>query len=83
MEEIARVLFENYIVLFGPPKMIVSDPSTEFVNNVVASILKMHGVEHVVISAYNPVRMVSWKVLIKRYVIVCVNVQTIILLNGI
>ena len=54
MDEIARVLFENYISLFGPPRMIVSDKGTEFVNGVVGALLKLHGNDHVVTSAYNP-----------------------------
>ena len=54
MDEIARVLFENYIRLFGPPRMIVSDKGTEFVNGVVGALLKLHGNDHVVTSAYNP-----------------------------
>ena len=54
MEEIARVLFDYYISVFGPPKTIVSDRGNEFVNSVVAALLKLHGIDHVVTSAYNP-----------------------------
>ena len=52
-KEIAPLLWE-YITLFGPPKVILSDNGTEFVNSVVDSMLRMVGSEHRVTSAYHP-----------------------------
>ena len=52
-KEIAENLF-NYIGMFGPPKIILSDQGTEFCNKIVAELLKVVGVEHRVTSAYNP-----------------------------
>lgn len=52
-KEIAPLLWE-YITLFGPPKVILSDNGTEFVNSVVDSMLRMVGTEHRVTSAYHP-----------------------------
>ena len=51
--EIATHLLQ-YISLFGPPKTILSDQGTEFVNQVVDELLKTSGVEHKVTSAYHP-----------------------------
>ena len=53
MTEIADNLW-TYISIFGPPKSIISDQGTEFVNNVVDSLLKKFGIERSVTSAYNP-----------------------------
>ena len=52
-KEIAPLLWE-YITLFGPPKVILSDNGTEFVNSEVDSMLRMVGSEHRVTSAYHP-----------------------------
>lgn len=52
-KEISWLLWE-YITMFGPPKVILSDNGTEFVNSIVDSMLRMVGVEHRVTSAYHP-----------------------------
>jgi hypothetical protein len=51
--EIAEHLLQ-YICLFGPPKVLLSDQGTEFLNKVVDELLKTSGVEHKVTSAYHP-----------------------------
>lgn len=51
--EIAEVLAE-YICLFGPPKILLSDQGTEFVNEVITKLRTRVGFEHKVTSAYNP-----------------------------
>lgn len=52
-KEIAEHLLQ-YICLFGPPKVILSDQGSEFVNQIVDELLKTSGVEHKVTSAYHP-----------------------------
>ena len=52
-KEIASLLWE-YVTLFGPPKVILYDNGTEFVNSVVGEMLRMIGTEHRVTSAYHP-----------------------------
>ena len=51
--EIAEKLLD-YIGLFGPPKIILSDQGTEFNNSVMTEMLNAVGIEHRVTSAYNP-----------------------------
>ena len=43
-----------YISQFGPPKIILSDQGTEFVNKTVEGLLAITGIERRVTSAYNP-----------------------------
>ena len=52
-EEIAQVLKE-YICIFGPPKIILSDCGREFNNEIIDTMLKNLGVVHRVTSSYNP-----------------------------
>lgn len=52
-EDIAERLFE-YIGVFGPPKIILSDQGTEFLNEVVDEVIKAVGAEHRITSAYHP-----------------------------
>ena len=46
--------FFNYISLFSPPKVVLSDQGTEFNNDLVDNLTKLHGIEHRVTSAYHP-----------------------------
>ena len=46
-KEIARHLF-NYICLFGPPKVKLSDQGKEFFNQIVDCLLKLSGTEHII-----------------------------------
>lgn len=46
-------MFYNWS-LCGPPKEIISDQGTEFVNETVKSLTKLSGIEHKVTSAYFP-----------------------------
>ena len=50
---VAAKLME-YIALFGPPRELLSDQGTEFLNETVNSLLHALGTEHQVTSAYNP-----------------------------
>jgi len=52
-DEIALHLF-NYISIFGPPRVILSDNGSEFVNSVVAELSHLFGVERAVTSPYHP-----------------------------
>lgn len=52
-EEIALILFE-YICLFGPHKIVLSDQGTEFNNKLIDALLNLSGSERRVTSAYNP-----------------------------
>lgn len=51
-EEIARVLWD-VCSLFGLPKIIQSDNGSEFVNDIIRCLVKLIGVDHRFISAYN------------------------------
>ena len=51
--EVARRLWE-FIALFGPPKTLLSDNGTEFVNAVVAELSALHGVDRLVTAPYHP-----------------------------
>jgi hypothetical protein len=53
METIARELWSIF-ALMGIPRIIQSDNGTEFVNQVVRTLVKVCGIEHRLISAYNP-----------------------------
>ncbi len=44
----------EYISIYGPPKIILSDQSCEFNKNLVEKLIKVVGVEHKVTAAYNP-----------------------------
>jgi hypothetical protein len=51
--EIAEHLF-NFISLFGPPELMLSDRGKEFINQLVDELLNQIGIEHVVTSSYHP-----------------------------
>ena len=51
--EIAEKLW-NFVCLFGPSKVVLSDQGTEFNNAVVDNLIRRVGAEHVVTSAYHP-----------------------------
>ena len=52
-QEIAEKLFE-YISIFGPPKVLLSDQGKEFINQCVRNLCSLTGIEHRVTSAYHP-----------------------------
>ena len=52
-EEIADNLW-IWISRYGPPKTILSDQGTEFVNKTVSALLQKTGIERRVTSSYNP-----------------------------
>jgi len=51
--EIGRNL-RNWISFFGPPKCIMSDQGTEFINDVVDGMCDNLGIPHKITSAYHP-----------------------------
>lgn len=53
MIEIAMNLWEIF-GLFGIPKIMQSDNGTEFVNELIEELVKLNGIDHRTISAYNP-----------------------------
>ena len=52
-EEVAKHLL-TYISIFGPPKIILTDQGTEFVNETVDKLIQGAGVEHRITSPYHP-----------------------------
>ena len=52
-EEVADKLNE-FIAIFGPPKIIQSDNGPEFVNDVMRAFVKLYNIEHRFILPYNP-----------------------------
>jgi hypothetical protein len=53
MDEVARNLWELFCN-FGTPKILQSDNGTEFVNSVIKQLTKLYGVDHRLITPYNP-----------------------------
>ena len=53
VEEIAKNLFD-YICLFGPPKILLSDQGKEFLNECVNKLSSLTGIERRVTSSYHP-----------------------------
>ncbi len=51
--EVARELWEIWCIL-GPPRILQSDNGPEYVNEVLAALVKVTGIEHRFISPYNP-----------------------------
>ena len=51
--DVAQALWELFCT-FGPPKILQSDNGPEFVNDVIRALVKLTGVEHRLISPYNP-----------------------------
>ena len=52
-EEMAEKFFD-YISLFGPPKVIITDQGKEFWNKTIEALSNLTGVERVVTSSYHP-----------------------------
>ncbi len=52
-ESVAEVLWQ-YISIYGPPRTLLSDQGTEFVNHVVRQLTLMCGINHRVTSPYHP-----------------------------
>jgi len=51
--EIAQHFF-TYISLFGPPKELLSDQGTVFLNSIMKELVRVAGIEHRVTSPYHP-----------------------------
>lgn len=49
----AKAIFENFILIFGPMKRIVSDMGTEYKNEVVTELCKLLKIEHLTSTAYH------------------------------
>ena len=52
-QEIAEKLFE-YISIFGPPKVLLSDQGKEFLNQCLQKLCSLTGIEHRITSAFHP-----------------------------
>lgn len=52
-KEVAKAIFEKYILTFGPMKSIKSDMGTEFKNSVISEICKLFKIEHKISTAYH------------------------------
>ena len=52
-EDVAEVLW-LYISIYGPPKTMLSDQGTEFLNSVINHLTTMCGVDHRITSPYRP-----------------------------
>lgn len=53
MVGVARATWE-VLALFGIPKIIQSDNGSEFVNQMIEELVRLNGIDHRTISAYNP-----------------------------
>ena len=51
--EVAQQLFDVFTT-FGPPRILQSDNGPEFVNDVIRALVKLTGLDHRLISPYNP-----------------------------
>ena len=52
--EVARKLWDNWITIFGPPAVLLSDNGTEFCDKVVKELCDLSGIERMVTAAYHP-----------------------------
>ena len=52
-KEVARAIFENFILIYGPMKQILTDMGSEYVNQVLKEILKLCEIEHKTSTAYH------------------------------
>lgn len=52
-ETVAKELWDIFAII-GIPKILQSDNGSEFINDVLAALVKITGIEHRFISAYNP-----------------------------
>lgn len=50
---IAKAIFENCILIFGPMKNILSDRGTEYVNEIARELFELFGVQHRTSTAYH------------------------------
>jgi len=50
---VAKAIFENFILIYGPMKQILSDRGTEYVNNVVDKLCKLLKIPHVTSTSYH------------------------------
>lgn len=51
---IAKALFENFILTFGPPSSILSDRGTEYVNKIMDELTTLTGIKHDKSTPYRP-----------------------------
>lgn len=52
-KSIAKAIYENFILLYGPMKILISDKGTEYVNKVVRELTDMLGIERRISTAYH------------------------------
>ena len=52
-DEVASKLLD-YISIYEPPKILISDQGKEFLNEVVSSLSKVAGVDRIITSSYHP-----------------------------
>lgn len=52
-KEIARAIFEKFVLVFGPMKSIRTDRGTEYTNETVKELCKLLGTEHKVSTSYH------------------------------
>ena len=55
-KEMSEVALNLWLIIsdFGSPRILQSDNGTEFVNSVIHELINLYGIEHRLITAYNP-----------------------------
>jgi len=53
-DEDVLAVFKECVMLYGPPKIVLSDQGLEFNNKLMTAFVNMVGIEHKVTSAYHP-----------------------------
>ncbi|KAI1304424.1 Transposon Ty3-G Gag-Pol polyprotein [Halotydeus destructor] len=74
-QTVANFILKDIILVHGPPRLLISDSGTEFVNKVIASLLTTLGVIHRRTPAYHPMANGqtecynrTWKTIVSAYV---------------
>lgn len=74
-DNVAKFILEDIILIHGPPRILISDNGTEYVNLIVASILRQLNIKHHRTPVYNPMSNGqtecynrTWKSIVSAYV---------------
>ncbi|KAI1297020.1 Retrovirus-related Pol polyprotein from transposon [Halotydeus destructor] len=74
-QSVANFILKDIILIHGPPRVLISDSGTEFVNNIIQSLLKTLSIIHRRTPVYNPMSNGqtecynrTWKTIVSAYI---------------
>lgn len=50
---IAKAIFENFILIYGPMKQLTTDHGTEYLNSTISELCKLLKINHITSTAYH------------------------------